>query len=269
MSKTKSFLKWPGGKFKLIERLTLNLPKGDVLVEPFVGAANVFLNTDYPGYVLCDVNKDLINLYKALAEHKEKFIEDCRELFDEQFNNKSAYLKMRTAFNLSDDPYERSVIFVYINRFGFNGLCRYNKSGNLNTPFGDGKPAYFPENEMRAFYLKCLSARVNFVHIDFATCFERYQGSGVVFYCDPPYVPLSPTACFAEYAQTGFSLREQQLLACLSKLSDSPVLVSNHDTELTRQLYNHYIIDSFDVQRNISCRGDKREKAKELLALFN
>lgn len=47
MKKQRAFLKWAGGKYGLIESIAQYLPQGKVLVEPFVGAGSVFLNTDY------------------------------------------------------------------------------------------------------------------------------------------------------------------------------------------------------------------------------
>jgi DNA adenine methylase len=66
MKKQRAFLKWAGGKYSLIESITEFLPTGNVLVEPFVGAGSVFLNTDYDAYLLADINPDLIALYNLL-----------------------------------------------------------------------------------------------------------------------------------------------------------------------------------------------------------
>jgi DNA adenine methylase len=62
----KPFLKWAGGKYRLIDRIQSALPAGNRLIEPFVGSGAVFLNTDYKSYVLTDSNPDLINLFKNL-----------------------------------------------------------------------------------------------------------------------------------------------------------------------------------------------------------
>jgi DNA adenine methylase len=90
-------------------------------------------------------------------------------------------------------------------------------------------------------------------------------------YCDPPYVPLSTTANFTHYTQTGFTLADQQHLAIIAgQLRDQgiPVMISNHDTPLTRELYADARIIQFDVRRVISCDVKKRGVARELLAIF-
>ena len=47
-----------------------------------------------------------------------------------------------------------------------------------------------------------------------------------------------------------------------------PVLVSNHDTPLTQELYAGAVISAVQVRRNISCNAENRHKARELLAYF-
>lgn len=39
---------------------------GPRLVEPFAGSCAVMMETDYPCYLVADINPDLINLYKRL-----------------------------------------------------------------------------------------------------------------------------------------------------------------------------------------------------------
>ena len=59
----KPFLKWAGGKYKIIDKVKSKLPEGARLIEPFVGSGAVFMNTDYESYILADANADLINVF--------------------------------------------------------------------------------------------------------------------------------------------------------------------------------------------------------------
>jgi site-specific DNA-adenine methylase len=52
----KSFLKYPGGKSKVLPFILPYFSKADIFVEPFVGSGVVFLNTDYKEYLLADIN---------------------------------------------------------------------------------------------------------------------------------------------------------------------------------------------------------------------
>lgn len=270
MTKQRAFLKWAGGKFKLIEALKAQLPDGDRLIEPFVGAGSVFLNTDYDSYLLCDINQDLINLYKIVQSEPEKYIQAAKALFVPEMNQKEAYYKIRNSFNETDDPFKRSVYFLYMNRHGFNGLCRYNRKGGFNVPFGSYKKPYFPEDELRGFSEK--AQRAEFYCIGYEQAIDMAKHGDVV-YCDPPYAPLSTTASFTTYVGGGFSLDDQALLARKARHTaieqDVPVLISNHDIPLTRELYHGAIFSSIQVQRNISQKGSGRKKVAELMALYD
>lgn len=269
MKKHRAFLKWAGGKYSLVEEIQRHLPPARKLVEPFVGAGSVFLNTDFEQYLLADINPDLINLYNILKAQPDQYIQDVRALFTPEYNQKEAYLEIRAIFNQTRDPYQRSLYFLYMNRHGFNGLCRYNKKGGFNVPFGSYKKPYFPENEM--YYFAEKSKRATFVCEGYPQAFSRAR-KGCVIYCDPPYAPLSTTANFTSYAGNGFSLDDQAALADLAEKAATerniPVLISNHDTTLTRRLYHGADLSVVKVRRTISRNGAGRNKVDELLARF-
>ncbi|WP_045466824.1 Dam family site-specific DNA-(adenine-N6)-methyltransferase [Vibrio hyugaensis] len=270
MKKQRAFLKWAGGKYGLVEDIQRHLPPARKLVEPFVGAGSVFLNTDYDQYLLADINPDLINLYNLLKERPEEYISEAKRWFVAENNRKEAYLSIRAEFNNTDDVMYRSLAFLYMNRFGFNGLCRYNKKGGFNVPFGSYKKPYFPEAEMEFFAEKAKKA--TFVCEGYPEAFSRAR-KGSVVYCDPPYAPLSNTANFTSYAGNGFTLDDQAALADIAERAATergiPVLISNHDTTLTRRLYHGAELSVVKVKRTISRNGSGRNKVDELLALFN
>lgn len=239
MKKQRAFLKWAGGKYGLVEDIQHHLPQAKKLVEPFVGAGSVFLNTDYEQYLLADINPDLINLYNLLKTNPQPYIDEAKRLFTPEYNQKQAYLDIRRQFNETDDIQFRSLAFLYMNRFGFNGLCRYNKKGGFNVPFGSYKKPYFPEAELEFFAEKAQKA--TFICEGYKETFKRVR-KGCAVYCDPPYAPLSTTANFTTYAGNGFSLDDQAALADVAERAATargvPVLISNHDTTLTRRLYH-------------------------------
>ncbi len=264
----KPFLKWAGGKYRIVDRIKAQLPPGDRLVEPFVGSGAVFLNIDFPAYLLSDSNADLINLYRVLQEEGTDFVEYCREYFTPAANREEEYYHLRDLFNRTKGRHQKAALFLYLNRHCYNGLCRYNSSGEFNTPFGRYRKPYFPKKEMLSFARK--ARRAVFVCCDFRKLMTGLIPGDVV-YGDPPYVPLSATAGFTEYSRGGFGLEEQKKLAGLAvRLAGEgiPVLLSNHDTAFTRQLYRDARLTSFEVQRFISARGENRNKASEILALF-
>ncbi|QLQ97598.1 adenine-specific DNA-methyltransferase [Providencia alcalifaciens] len=269
MKKKRAFLKWAGGKYPLVDEIKKHLPQGNCLIEPFVGAGSVFLNTNYDSYVLADINSDLINLYNTVKYRSEAFIEEAQRLFTPEFNTSEQYYLMRKTFNQSDDPAKRSILFLYLNRHCYNGLCRYNLRGEFNVPFGRYKKPYFPKDELLWFAEKAQKA--TFVTQSYSkTLLDAPMGS--VIYCDPPYAPLSETANFTAYHTNSFSAQEQQNLALLAhKLSSEreiPVLISNHETPMTREWYHQAQLHIVKVRRTISRNILSRAKVNELLALY-
>lgn len=269
--KHRAFLKWAGGKYTLSDTINKLLPDGKCLIEPFIGAGSIFLNSDYDEYILNDINADLINLYKIVQQTPVKFIEDASLLFNQTNNTAEAYYHLRKEFNSTTDKYYRSLLFLYMNRHGYNGLCRYNKSGGYNVPFGKYKKPYFPREELEYFSDK--SAKATFVCQGYRSIIDNAQDNDVI-YCDPPYVPLSATSSFTSYSGNGFGLDEQADLAnaaeeIIKKVKTS-VLISNHDTIWTRKIYEHADkIKSIQVARTISQKGGGRKKVSELLALYH
>jgi len=130
------FLKWAGNKYQILHRIQQHLPAGKRLVEPFVGSGALFLNSDYERYLLADSNLDLINLYNLLKKEGPNFIEYCQGLFVDKHNNPDIYYQYRLEFNTTNDVRRKSALFIYLNRHGYNGLCRYNSKGGFNVPFG-------------------------------------------------------------------------------------------------------------------------------------
>lgn len=267
--KTRPFLKWAGNKFRILEQVKSLLPDGQRLVEPFAGSGAVFLNSAYDRYLLTDSNPDLINLYCLLKQEGPGFIRECQEYFTPHNNQELQYYKLRDQFNQASDMHLRSILFVYLNRHGYNGLCRYNASGGFNVPFGRYKQPYFPAKEMLAFHQQ--ARRAEFQVRDFNDTFQQAR-PGDVIYCDPPYVPLSASSNFTSYSAGGFSLAAQSRLAELAMQAARqgiPVLISNHNTRFTRDAYKAaQTIKRFKVQRYISCNGQQRNSAGEILALF-
>lgn len=268
IKKQRAFLKWAGGKFNLIESINQHLPDSECLVEPFVGAASVFLNTKFDRYILNDINADLIDMYKILQTNAAEFIKYSREWFSPEFNEKAKYFEIRQRFNLCTDSFERAQLFLYLNRHCFNGLCRYNQSGQFNVPFGKYKKPYFPEAELWFFAEK--SQLATFTCQSYQQVFASLPQDSAV-YCDPPYVPLSKTASFTSYAKNSFGLDDQADLASLAEIAQKQghsVLISNHDTSWTRKIYQGAELHTIQVGRSISQKGSTRGKVAELFALY-
>jgi DNA adenine methylase len=263
---SKPFLKWAGGKQRLLSQILPLLPAGNQLIEPFVGAGAVFLASAYNRYVINDANPDLVAVWVALQSRPAQFMNRAAAHFTEKNRSADAYYELRDLFNAHTDSFERAVLLPYLNRFGFNGLFRVNSRGHYNIPYG--KPMmlpHFPWEEMEVASRKlrrCLVLNGGYqAAIEMAT-------EGDVVYCDPPYVN-DVTPSFTQYTASPFGIEQHRQLegACREAARrGATVLVSNHDTATTRSLYAAWEIIPVTVRRSLSAQTQARGVVNELIA---
>ncbi len=266
----RSFLKWCGGKSTALTELFKHLPQeGECLIEPFMGSSTVALNTEYDRYVLNDYNSDLVYLCAWIAKKPKEVVELAKVLYTPENNQEERYYELRREYNFSVDPKKRAILFLYLNRHGYNGLCRYNKSGGYNVPFGSYKRPYFPEQEIYQYAEKFKHAR--FVCGGYQSLrFKASKSSNV--YCDPPYLPLSKSASFASYTKLGFARADH---LSLNKKSHGwaqkvgGVWLSNHAVPLIDECYSlHKERDEFMVPRTVSRAAKNRKPVKEVILRY-
>jgi DNA adenine methylase len=226
------------------------------LIEPFCGGLAVTLGLMPNRATLNDVNPHVINFYRWL---KRGLITDVVMENDEQ-----TFYHHRDRFNAllragEQGSAEAAGLFYYLNRTGFNGLCRFNRSGEFNVPFGQYK---------RINYTRDFSA--------YREAFDQWKftigdfqsvplAKGDFVYADPPY-----DVEFTHYSQGGFSWDDQVRTAEWLATHRGPVVLSNQATKRIVTLYKRlgYTLLLLDAPRRISCTGD-RTPAKEVIATRN
>jgi DNA adenine methylase len=248
-------LKWAGGKRWLVPHLEplWARHKKMRLVEPFCGGLAVALGLRPKRALLNDVNQHAINFYEWLQ--KGLRIDSAME------NDETCFYGMRDEFNslIADAKWQTrraAAIFYYLNRTGYNGLCRFNRNGVFNVPFGSYKTITYTRDFSE--YGPVLS-RWTFTNIDFE---ELPLKASDFVYADPPY-----DVEFRQYAKGGFTWRDQERLAKWLSKHNGPVVASNQATDRILRLYrgHGFRIRLLDGPRRISCTGD-RAPAKEMLA---
>lgn len=269
----KTPLKWVGSKVRLMPQLLPHLPEGKRLVEPFAGSCSVMLNTEYDEYLIADVNPDLVNLYKVMAYQTDAFLNELEILFSagslgEEETRAIYFYAVRDAFNMSGKAYgaesvEAAARFMYLNRHCFNGLCRYNRRGQFNVPFGRYKKPYFPLDEIRAFAEK--AKRATFITAHYSETLAMVRAGDVV-YCDPPY--LTESGNFTAYTEGGFSHIDQGRLARkLRRLARRGVSVvaSNVDMGMVHYLYDGFEFVRVNAPRSVGAAAASQKMAAELI----
>jgi DNA adenine methylase len=202
--------------------------------------------------LLNDANPHLINFYRWLQ--RGLVIEAPMR------NDEKLFYRHRARFNHllvtgKADSREAAGLFYYLNRTGFNGLCRFNRSGEFNVPFG------------------------RYVRISYTRDFSRYAEAlenwtfmmgdieavpiqpADFIYADPPY-----DVQFTHYSQGGFGWDDQERTAVWLSRHRGPVVLVNQATERIERLYRKlgYAVTFLDAPRRISCTGD-RTPAREIL----
>jgi DNA adenine methylase len=248
-------LKWAGGKRWLVPRLKAlwRDHRDHRLVEPFVGGLAVALGLRPRRALLNDINRHLIHFYRWL---QRGFVVETNLVHD-----KEVYYQYRDRFNAlirrgKSSSKEAAELFYYFNRTGYNGLCRFNKKGEFNVPFG----RYRRINYRTDFSVyEPLLESWQFTCQDFE---ELDLGSGDFCYADPPY-----DVEFTAFSPGGFGWDEQVRLAYWLAGQPGPVVASNQATGRILDLYRHlgFRIELLQAPRRISCNGD-RAPAQEMLA---
>jgi DNA adenine methylase len=225
------FIKWAGGKGQLLatfrEFYPQSLMTGRIkrYVEPFVGGGAVLFDIlqslPIEEAVIIDINRNLINTYKAVKDHIDcliRLLEDIEHeyLAQDMETRKKTYYGIRKAFNLRKADtcqvdLEKASQFIFLNKTCFNGLYRVNKSGGFNVPFGDYKsPTICDAENLSAASM--LLEKVEIVHGDFRKA-STYADSQTFVYFDPPYRPLNETSSFTSYSKQDFTDDDQVALA--------------------------------------------------------
>ncbi|HCR2012426.1 DNA adenine methylase [Enterobacter hormaechei] len=258
-----TILKWAGNKTAIMSELKKHLPDGPRLVEPFAGSCAVMMATDYPYYLVADINPDLINLYQVIKEDVNSFIHLAERIFS-KFTTEEDYYKCRQFFNTVPlEPIEKAAYFLFLNRHCYRGLCRYNQRGLFNVPYGNYKKPYLPVDEIRAFAEKAV--RATFICASYDETLAMLQAGDVV-YCDPPY-----DGTFSGYHTAGFSDDDQYDLASILVRRSSeghPIIVSNSDTRLIRSFYRKFTLHRISTKRSIGVAAGEGKKADELIAVL-
>jgi DNA adenine methylase len=253
----KPLLKWAGGKRWLLPLLLIEiwpLVSQRTWVEPFVGGMAVPFGLNPRETLLNDINVHLINFYRQVKKglkvnrvlkNESVYYYEARDQFNRLIQEKR-HLSTRSA-----------VLFYYLIKTGFNGLCRFNQQGIFNVPFGQHRHIQY-----RTDFLdyRGILAQWDFECQDFESL--ALKGDETI-YADPPY-----DVEFTQYYANRFEWADQLRLAAWLGAHKGPVIASNQATARIVDLYQqlNFTVFTLPAPRRVSCNGD-RKPAMEILAI--
>lgn len=279
----KPFFKWAGGKRK--QASTIIGEMGDLAavkyyVEPFLGGGAVFFKlTEYDLsnklVMLNDLNPEIANVYYCVKTHPTEVV----DLFDSWGSDTATYYKVRDwlpSYATPGDRIRSAARFLFLNKYGFNGLYRLNSKGKFNVPFGKpaaGKSDLDVENLVQAGLTLGVRAALNNTTV-VISCFDytrtisevaAHRSGPMVIYCDPPYMPVTSTS-FTKYTADGFGEADHRKLRNLLEEVYEPgdtFLVSNSPAAL--EIFDGWEKIEIQAPRSINSKGEGRNNVTEYL----
>lgn len=271
--KFKPFIKYCGGKTRLLPYIIENLPNKEFknYFEPFVGGGSVLfelLSKDITyncnrNYTISDINDNLINCYEIIKTNIEDIIQELGK--DIYKNSSDSYYKCRDRFNniKFDDTnlVEKAALFIYLNKCGYNGMYRENSKGKFNIPFGKMKNPKICDTKV----LRKDSDGLKNVHIaccEYSDILELVEKDDFV-YLDPPYHET-----FTDYTNNKFNEEEQiELKKFVDELTKKGafIMLSNSATDFIKDLYKDYKQINLTIKYSLGGKGADRGDKQELL----
>lgn len=193
--KTQPVIKWSGSKRSQASEIISYFPKViDTYYEPFCGGASVFralIDSDIKvnKYVISDLNSGLIDLWNKIKNCPNELSDYYEKLWnelncdDDIMRKKVYYNKVRDRYNREKNPFD----FMFLMRTTFNGMPRYNKNGNFNSPFHLTRKGINPKS-LREIINEWNNI-INNNNVEFISCsYDTIKPNKNDFvYLDPPY----------------------------------------------------------------------------------
>lgn len=288
--KATPFVKWAGGKTRLINFITQVLPNkiktGDIerYIEPFVGGGSVFFhvsnNYKVKKFIINDNNFSLMASYKTIKKDVGSLINNLSKIRDgylslDAENKKKYYYERRDDFNNLKKKVENkrynslfvdfTSLFIFLNKTCYNGLFRLNSNGMFNVPFGKYEnQSIFDKDNLRNVNKVLEKAKI--LNKDFSEI-EKYVDENSFLYIDPPY-RVKINNGFLLYNETIFSWKDQIKLAEMTnRLSKKNynIMVSNANNKDVIKLYENFHINYFYRTSVIAGKTNCRGSVKELI----
>ncbi|MBU4693656.1 DNA adenine methylase [Mycoplasma zalophidermidis] len=269
----KPFVKWAGGKAKLIPKIKSKMPtKYNKYIEPFVGGGALFFHIQPKDFIINDINSELIDTYKCFTNKRNyngliKILENHAQNHNDEYFYEIRNLDRDSNFSLLTRP-ERAARLIYLNKSCFNGLYRVNKKGFFNVPSGKKNIVKLFDNGNFDSIYRLLNGKNKYIYnSDFEKVLKLAQ-TGDFVYLDPPYADLNERKSFTSYTKDNFYIDDQirlkNIVDSLTK-KDVKVMISNHGSDFIKELFKDYNIETIYVKRLIGSNVNTRKDVEEVL----
>ena len=265
-----SFIKWVGGKSKLLNRIIpkITTQTFDLYLEPFVGSGAVLLyllenmNIDNITYKVNDINTELIMTFSTIKSSVNELInilnylssltdEDnyykLRSIYNERNNNIEYAYDILYSWELIDEQHDEqptshhlnlltAALFIYLNKTCFRGLYRVNKQNQFNVPYGHYKnPKLFNPEELK--HLSQLFQHVEFYNLEYDEFIKQNINTNTLIYLDPPYYET-----FNDYSS--YSFDHDKFFSLINELkSRNKLVISN-----SKAFNDNYHLEGFNIE---------------------
>lgn len=271
MRARKPFIRWAGGKTRLLPKLLPYVPASiRNYHEPFLGGGAMFfaLQERITGTAhLADLNGHLVNAWTSMRDEQEKL----SELLDwyKARDSKDFYYEVRASQPAG--AIEQAARFLYLNGTSWNHLWRENsKTGAMNVPWGDREFKGFDAETLRA--IRATLSEVEVRQEDFREALARVSPGDFV-YLDPPYLPVysnpdekEPTSKFNKYTARVFGIADlEELAAICAQMTNRGVkwIMSNRDTDGVRDLFPEFEVVRFTTQRSLAAQSKREVESRQ------
>lgn len=258
----KPFLRWAGGKTRLLSALLPFVPpKFKNYHEPFLGSGAMFFALRHRARAcyLADLNTELVNLWRVVKNEPKAFYKHIQPYLRRK--GEDEYYVVRD--ESPDHHLERAARFFYLNQTAWNGLWRENKWGVFNVPYGARDFKGIDPDNLATLSMVLQDVEVR--ELDFREAAKRTQ-RGDFIYFDPPYLPISDTSKFAGYNGKRFRIHDLEELANLCRhLTKRGVhwMVSNRDNEHIREIFSHATVIPFTTRRSVAAQNKRHVQPKD------
>lgn len=261
-------IRWAGSKKKvLVEMLNAFKPNRENYIECFLGSGVVLINVlkknntlNYKNFYVNDINPHIINFYKLLQNNPHHIIKQIGELV-EVYNNydmskkEEYYYELRMQFNEEKDLDNKSILFYFLMKAGFNGVYRENKAGKFNVPFG--RKEKIVVNDDYLMELSKLIQPVNFYNLDYKTFLNKMKEDGKIdnsfMYFDPPYLPDDSLVSQKQELYTKDIFDHKLFVRTITELKGKYVMISMSDSKQADEIYGKFIKNNMkEILRTIN-----------------